>query len=301
MEDQNKSGTFVDLGEDLLGNSSVTVQVELPKIEAPPPSPPPPANTVTELKTEVEFSIQPEPETPDRIVEDARILVEEFLIDEAKKKLFQVLRVDPTHLGAVALLSEIRMRELDELQHEGAVPDRRKNARPLESSVAVIRKLEKDFGFSAEPHHSPREVFRVSTDQTMQGLDRFDLMIAFFEMDCLADALREARRIERDLLMVQGDLGIHGLVIKEIEGRSLLSLNQPFEAQLVVLEALQATEYDLEQKLSLMVLAAEIEEALENWSGALGWYTRILQKDVNYRDIAQRYKVLRKSDASKKN
>lgn len=307
MEDQNKSGTFVDLGEDLLGNSSVTVQVELPKIEievppqaaAPPPPQQPLSNTV-ELSS-LPLSIQTEPDTPDRIVEDARILLEESLVEEAKKKLFQVLRADPTHLSAVALLSEIRAREVDELKHEGAAPDRRKHARPLESSIAVLRQLEKDFGLGVEATASQREVFQVSTQGAMHGLDRFDLMIAFFEMDCPADALREARRIERDLLISQSDLGIHGLVLKEIEGRCLLALGQAFEAQLVVVEALQVAEYDLKQKLSLMVLAAEIEESLENVSGALGWYTRVLQADVTYRDIAQRYKVLRKSDASKKN
>jgi tetratricopeptide (TPR) repeat protein len=308
VEDKNKTGTFVDLGEDLLGNSAVTKHGELPHKE-PEPDPEPESEPeqseslvlIQPPSPVEEISIQTAVHSADRIVEDARILMDESLVDEAKKKLFSVLRVDPTHLAAVALLKEIRDRELSDLRHEGGGQKRKNDSGLRESREMLIQKLEKDFGLESEGRLRTTEIFRVQSSEGLNGLDRFELMIAFSEMGCPADALREARRIERDLLMESSTLGAYGLVIKEVEGRSLLAMDQAFEAQLVVLESLQSLEYNLEQKLGLMVLAGEIEEALGNASGALGWYSRVLETDAEYRDIANRFRSLRKNNATKKN
>ena len=238
------------------------------------------------------FSIQCTPPTPDEDVASARILFQEGLFEEAKKLLHRVLIQLPGYASAQKLLSEINQVELDRLLQYPLRKSKENVA--LENPDRVIEKLERDLGLGpsggAGNFDPGRENWIHPRGSNVQ--EAYDLGVAFFEMGCYRDALRESAQALKQIRVKNSDLGELGVAIAVLSAESHLALGEAFETKTFLLPILSELEISHESKIPLYYLMALAEERLGYRIEARAWLEKVIEADPLYRDAQFRIRLL---------
>jgi tetratricopeptide (TPR) repeat protein len=230
---------------------------------------------------------------PEDEVESARILMREGLAEEAKKTLYRLLAHQPQFSPALKLLKQIQDVELKALFE----PDRRmagprKKPTPrYEPPEQVIEKLERDLQLDPEMEVQG-DAERWVVSQEVPHRERVDLAVAFFEMGCFADALRELTKVEKQIRVEKTFLGEEGVAVVAMIAQCLVQLNRAFEAKSKLEPILTETDLRHEDKLTLYYCMGLAEQALGHSEIALGWYQKISESDLDFRDVRVRIKLM---------
>ncbi len=236
-----------------------------------------------------DFSLQiPKPHPQDEC-ESARILIREGLVDEAKKTLYRVLAHHPKYKLAEELLKQIETLELKNLFEQSG--KNKKIVKP-EDSASLIEALNQDLGLGLDglADVDQKEKWNVLTGLTTK--EYFDLGIAYFEMDCFVDALREFNKAVNKIRIEQTFLGEDGLMCVSLIAQSLIQLNRAYEAKAYLEPVLIESDLKHEDKLVLYYAMGVAEQALGNNSAARGWLQKTAEIDPDYRDAIFRIRQL---------
>jgi len=238
-------------------------------------------------------------------IESARILIREGLVEEAKRILYRALTAQPDQREANLLLDAIQQNELQSLldsvvtNPEGATRAentrrsswRKTTERRAESQDKIIEDLERDLHFQCEDTTSNAGLPRWVVEG---GTPSFDLGIAFYQMDCFADALPILEKAEKDIRAQTTALSRDGIMIASMIAHCRVQLGDAFGAKLYLEPILFEPEVALDDKTVLFYEMGRIEEALSNPEAAQGWWKRVLEIDPQFRDAAYRIRVARK-------
>lgn len=250
-------------------------------------------------KSTEKFSIQEPKKLPQDEVESARILLREGLLEEAKKTLFRVLVQKQGFPPAVALLQEIEAEELKVIFRDSGI---QKKIPAREDPTEILGALERDLGIGHEDNVICNEFWIASTQEGMPGLDaqeRFDLGIAFFEMGCFSDALRELTRAEKKIRIEQTFLGDLGIAVAALRAQCLIELDRAFEAKAYLEPILVEPDLSHENKLNLYYVIGLSEQKLDHPQVAAGWFQKIADTDLDFKDVSTRLGNLLRPKKSK--
>jgi tetratricopeptide (TPR) repeat protein len=244
---------------------------------------------VTEHKNE-KFEVGVPKAQPEDEVESARILIREGLVEEAKKLLFRILAHQPSFQSAQELLKKIKELELKALFDEGpASLDRRKRP-PIEDIEELIASLDRDLGLNLNGDQNSEtqgEIWNTvkHSHEELNAQTYFDLGVAFSEMGCYPDALRELARAEKKIRIEESFLGEIGVSVVSLSAQCLIQQGRAFEAKVYLEPILTEPDLKHEDKLGLYYVMGLCEQALGNQRGALGWYQKISESDPDFRDV----------------
>jgi tetratricopeptide (TPR) repeat protein len=284
-------GTRVDLGDDLLETRTVSRDGRAPSARDPRKDP-------SAAEREMPSSDPPAaPESIDELLLNAKILMSEGLLEDAKKTLRRVLRLEPTSLSARDRLEEIQKIEIKRLlgQDDGStggggfVRAKKKSEPLLEDGESVAAALERDLGPSpgSEEHFFADEAERAAFHANLERLcadataqDRIDLGIAFLEMELYDVAIRMFRAAAADEPSARR--------ARALLATAYVANGNGFEA-MIEIEALVADQAaPPEEKVDYGYLAGRAQEALGNFGAASRWYRAVLQIEPGYRDAEGR-------------
>ncbi len=275
--------TRVDLGEDLLEKTRTQTNAAR-DLRSPPTKPTAP------------------PDLQDQF-ESARILMNENLVEDAKRVLRKILLADPKHIGARKKLDEIHDLELQQLFRE----DRPR--RPFEiaemgemDTEKLIRDLDQelDLGISIPRHSDMALLFwdgeaihqfakKLDRDlETSSSRDRVDLGIGFLEMGLYELAIRQfeaASRLSADS-SVEEQLQILGLI-----AQAMVESGKFYDALVAVQSRLKDSEISQILKLDLFYWSARAYEGLHRRDESRQWYLKVKELDPYYRDIQDRLRA----------
>ncbi|MGE0614317.1 MAG: tetratricopeptide repeat protein [Bacteriovoracia bacterium] len=279
-DDENlNEGTRVDLAEDLLRTS--------PSLGATPSS--------TTKQIDLDDSVQ-----------SARILVNEGLIEEAKRTLWRILRDDASHVVARELLEEIHELELKQLFDENSPRRERRGRRRGEpehwDTESIIAELDESLGLQlddggdtllAQLFKDDRDVreFKRRLDEDLASLaapERLDVGIAYFQMGLPDIAFAQFDAVRKT--STDGDL-IY--ISTTLVAQAQLAMRKPFEA-LVSLEAfLGSSDLSSDQKLNLYYLMGVAHQQIGSAPEAMSCFEWVAHADPRYRDVQDRLNQLR--------
>jgi tetratricopeptide (TPR) repeat protein len=258
----------------------------------------------------------PAPEAiPDQL-ESARILVNEGIVEEAKRVLRRILLAAPNHIEAKRMLDEIHETELKQIFGETGGARRRPGRREPESSIEasadlVLRDLDRDLklglGLSLFEDRAAMEAFGERMDRefaSSSASDRVDMGIAFLEMDLHDLAARHfsaaVQRLEAEEASDDEDCEPERLLSATgLLAYSLVLGGKAFEATIAMQQLLGDAQIQRESKLDLIYLMGRAYEAMEKPEAADAWYAQTLEIDPRYRDAAERLISIRKAAAAR--
>lgn len=289
--------TRVDLGEDLLEKTRLTRA---------------PQSATPESRIEL-FAAGPiSPEQIEDLLQSARILAGEGLIEDAKRVLRRVLVADPGRLTACKMLEEIHETELKQIFGESEMPRRRSGAHlpasALEATAeSVLRGLDQDLGLGMQTDNSALfrdrealEEFGARMDRDFAASpvpERIDLGIAFLEMGLPGLAVRHFRAAVNTLAFApdaamdqSAETGGTSplLVATGLLAHALIADGRGFDATLALQQILNDVEIQRERKLDLLYLMGRAFESLEKPDVARGWYAQAAEIEPHYRDLDER-------------
>lgn len=259
------SETSVDLGSDLLEGTGVLP--ELPKL--------PEFEETKESVFDLGIS---ENESVESKLQSAKILINEGMLEAAKKILHQILINDSENYVVAKILEEIHELELKQLfsdEREARVYGRgrsfaaRKGSEQFDNEAieATIEKLDNDLNLqlNVQPLGSPLSLFqdREELEFFAKQLDeefasasseeRVDLGIAFLEMELFSLAIPQFEAALRSLVMGGRDI-IGEISCTSLVAYSLILAGNPYEAIVRLQPLLNDIEIDKEDKLNLFYL-----------------------------------------------
>lgn len=231
---------------------------------------------------------------PDDEVESAKILLREGLVEEAKRTLYRTIGYHPHHVGAKKFLKQIQDLESKALFQQPA----KKVTERISDPDAVIQKLELDLGL--EPVLGEAALVdeqlveqRWSVSGELSDTERFDLAVAFYEMGCYGDALRELERLERKVRIESSFLSTFGVSVIALKAQCWVGASRPFDAKMFLEPILAEPELKHEDKLTLYYCMGICEQSLGNAELALGWYQKIFSLNQDFQDIRFRIRQLK--------
>jgi tetratricopeptide (TPR) repeat protein len=277
-------GTRVDLGDDLLNTRTIPYDRNAEKTperaEGAPPVEAPSA-----------------PESIEELLLNAKILLSEGLLEDAKKTLRRVLRVDPPNLSARDRLEEIQKIEIKRLLGQddgntggGFLRAKKKKVEPaLEDGESVAAALERELGGVMTPEErffpteAEREEFAGNLEALcvgVSGQDRIDLGIGFLEMEFYEIAIR----MFRAAAAAEPD---------ERRARALLATawiarGNGFEAMTEIESLIADQSAPGEERIDYGYMAGRAQELLGNFEMAVRWYRAVIQLEPGYRDAEDR-------------
>ena len=293
------SGTRVDLGEDLVEE---TAPLLVPKVKRE-------INPILDSLNITEVT----PENISDIIESAKILMNESLLDDAKKLLHQVLIVAPDHIVARKYLNDIHDEELKQIFGDRS-PSRyqkEENSSYLkEDPEQLIRKLDLDLGlglfsgsFATAPL-SELSLFKDDVELEAYGdriehdlfsapvKDWIDLGIAFLEMDLYPISIRLFSGACRRLTLDSEQNIESALSATSLLALSLIMAGRPYEAASELQPLLMDLDVPNERKAELYYLMGRIYEIMKNAEFAKKFFTQVREIDPAYRDVSSRMKGL---------
>jgi tetratricopeptide (TPR) repeat protein len=305
-------GTRVDLGEDLLEQKTamLTLPVATPH-EAKPNVPPP----TPELRDELLPAGPIRMEQVDDLIQSARILAGEGLLEDAKKVLRRILLADPGRITARKMLEEIHETELKQIFGDSDLPRRRPGTQPqhavLEASAeTVLRGLDRDMALgmlddrpSLFRDREALEEFGARMDRDFSASpaeERIDLGIAFLEMGLPALAVHHFRAAVSKVSFApeaaldqsaETDGSSPLLVATGLLAYALITDGRAFDATLALQQVLNDVEIRRERKLELLYLMGRAFESLEKPDVARGWYAQAAEIEPHYRDLDERLRA----------
>lgn len=315
-DDSDSSATRVDLGDDLLKDTTVIFQRDALSQES---------------------AASPKGEVDD-LLQSAKILVSEGLLEEAKKVLRQILIHHPLSSIAQQTLEEIQglelkqifrgsdvlrsysqnaeqrlpqqewggvdsealMRQLDHDLDLGIFKDRRSSQRSSQGFGKQGVSSEKDQEVGSKDYESSNFLLwneeRVSAyvqllEKSLAGgsaRDWIDLGIAFLEMDLYEISVRLFMGACRKVNPSSPEAGEVTLSATCLLALALVKSDRPFEALSRIQPLLQDVEIKSENKVELFYLMARTYESLKKFDFAHQCYRRIMDIDPKYRDTLQR-------------
>jgi tetratricopeptide (TPR) repeat protein len=211
----------------------------------------------------------------------------------------------PGFESARSLLKQIEDLELKKIFG----PTRRVRKPPkIERAELIIDSLERDLGISTQNQTTEEDIaetdmiraerwvaslkFAADSSHELTPQERFDLGIAFFEMDCHADALRELGRAEKKIRIEESFLGSLGVAIVALSVECMIKLGSVFEAKAYLEPVLVEADLKHEDKLALYYSMGLVEEELGHIASAVGWYQKVARTDADHRDVRRRIRYL---------
>ena len=292
---QSSSETHVDLGEDLLEKTAFIPGLTASKAHVPSP---------LDIPAGESGSI-------DDLLHSAKILVDEGLIEDAKKILHRILIIDSSNKMALEAINRIQKEELKYLLREDATRQRTPQRKPQRKQEIqevdpekLMRKLDQDLGLGIFAQNfpvalasdlslfqNPEEMaaFSLKLEKNLVGAniqDWVDLGIAFLEMDFYQIAARlftgVCRKIDSEM---QRDQSISATSLLAL---SLILLGRPFEAISKLQPLLRDGEIKADQKIEIYYLMGRTYESLDKSEFALHFYHQVMEIDACYRDVKYR-------------
>jgi tetratricopeptide (TPR) repeat protein len=243
----------------------------------------------------VPISIQPDPPTVEEELASAKILFQEGLIEEAKKILHKILMVHAGHRQTQDLLKEIHDVEIGLLLRANPDPGNRRKAKTeaFEDPEEVIRRLEKDLGVRIDPslRGFDASVENWNHPEVHDPMQAFDLGVAFFEMGCYRDAIRQLSGSVRRTRVTQATLGEQGVAAAALCAESMIALGEAYEAAAWLTPMLNELDLSHEKKVPFFYLMGRAEELLNHRAEAKAWYRKVLEVDPLYRDAPFRIRI----------
>ena len=231
------------------------------------------------------------------LLENAKILLNEGLLEEAKKTLRQILISFPGHVSARDMLDQIQDDELQQifLSDEGPFVSRLSASKqPEVDSEELMKRLDQDLrlgvfdtdvpsvgieSFSLFQDEKAMEKFILKLEKDMVGAtsrDLLDLGIAFLEMDLYSIAAR----------LFKLDCSREGapLAATALWALSLILLCKPFEAIAKMQPVLRNTDLKNLDKIEFFYLMGRAYEVLKEFPLASQFYQQVVDLDAGYRD-----------------
>jgi tetratricopeptide (TPR) repeat protein len=296
-----ESETRMDLGDDLLQTRTL--------LRAPAREPmreePSEVGRPTERKSHSSFALDEPVDSVDELLVNAKILMGEGLIDDAKATLRKVMKLDPGNLTARDRLAEIQSIEIKRLLggEEAERPSFLKTRKKTEEKTPeeLLLTLEKEIGPGKDPESELfgdeagiqrflKSVERASERASPQ--DRIDLGIGFLEMGLYEAAVRQFREASKDLELGKKARGLLAF--------ALLERGDAFDA-MIELEALIADqEASAEEKIDFGYMAGLAQEKLGHYADAARWYRAVTGIETGYRDAQSRlFRCLKECEKSR--
>lgn len=273
--------TSIDLGDDLLDKTAITSHDDAATQEALPSEPLP-------------------IESPEDGLASAKILMNEGLLEEAKRVLHRVLVIEPSNARAKRMLADVHDRELQQIfsdtpKRKGILDDLRLNRRTWidqRSSDQILKELDRDLGLglleSLDSGDQAPE-WAHSLDRDLADLDprsRIDVAIAFLEM-----GLNESA--SRILSIAMTEPGPMGFVASCLYATAKIAAKDGFSAALALEPVVSDPEISSSDKIEVFYLLGRAAELTANRSLAMQWYGEVIRVDTDYRDAAERLNRLR--------
>lgn len=267
-QDEEKTGTQIDLGDDLIERTAM-----IPGVVAP--------------------AAKPSEETIDDKLETARILAAEGMLEEAKQTLHAVLREDPGNVLARVRLTEIHDLELKNI-FEGTPKRKQRVPHPspdkaVEDSEAIARQLDLDLGLGIFHESDPAISIKIAEPQPALGTqDQLDVGIAFLQMeqphaaiDCLKNAARKITSEDPNAWKFRNSVTC-------LLAQALLEAGRPFEAVLELDSVLSDLEIPPPEKAEALYWIARAQERAGNKQIAIEWFEKLAALKPSYRDVEDR-------------
>jgi len=277
-----ESKTRVDLGEDLLEKTAVSATPDQ-----------------IALKSEI-------PQASDLIL-NAKILIGENLIEDAKGVLRQVLIAEPGNIAALQLLDDLQKKEIKRMiQEEESWRPRLGQPSPEPEEIdseKVLRELDRDLnlgifsGGGTETRADKLSLFQdpelmasyaKEVERSLVGADVqdwIDMGIAFLEMDLYWVAIPILSGACRRLNVgAPGDYGL-ALSATSLLAFALILADRPFEAASKIQPLLRDTDIPRAQKVELFYLMGRVYEVIDKRDLALEFYSQVRDIEPHYRDI----------------
>jgi tetratricopeptide (TPR) repeat protein len=291
--DPDFEGTSVDLGEDLL--TGLLQPPGMPPLEEDEQT-----GTLAIIGSDTDLEDQ---------YQSAVILLNEGLVEDAKRVLHKILITDIRHVPARKKLEEIHDLELKQLFGESEPTLRIKRQRLPKATIVdsdeVLRELNQDLalGIHQEGERDASIALGMSLFGTREAMlrfgerieklypnmnarDRIDMGIAFLEMGLHDLAVRLFRAVTRQQ---EQHLEATGLL-----AYALILAGQGFEATLCMEPLLANTEIKPADKIHLMYLMGRAHEQLGKNGVALNWYDQVRAVDRYYRDTEDRVRIIKR-------
>ena len=220
-------------------------------------------------------------------VESAKILFSEGLHDEAKKVLFQVLLQQPDHPKARALLNQILAKE-EKALFESSTRTVAKTV--VDNPSDVLKKLNLDLELNLDLNDFDPEKENWIAKGELNPRERYDLGVAFSEMGCYLDAIRELRLAERRIRLEQTFLGELGVSVVTLYAECLVHAGRAFEAKTYLEPILSEPDLKHEEKTGLFYVMGLVEEALGQRASSRGWFQKVVDSNLHFKDASFRLK-----------
>ncbi len=243
----------------------------------------------TNENPEKNFTLEPTRISAIDEIESAKILFQEGLLEEAKKKLYQVLIQAPGFAPAKNLLDKIFKDEERTLLESSSRTPSQKKAKP-ENPDPILKKLEEDLGISLGESLPTGDQENWVSNESLSAKEHYDLGVAFFEMECYSDAIRELRKAERKIRLEQTFLGELGVSVVALLCESWIKAGRAFEAKSHLEPVLSEPDLRFEEKIILFYLMGVIEEDLGHLPESRSWLQKVVDSDPAFRDAQFRLK-----------
>ena len=231
-------------------------------------------------------------------IESAKILIQENLFEEAKHVLFRLLthiKDSQSHSYRVAneLLKKIEKIELNQFMNSSV---KHKKEEFLEDSDSLILQLEKNLQLNSfEKDSKDLEIEKWSVNEPQHSTQvLFDLAVAFYEMECFADALRELKRAEKKIRIEDSFLGELGVSVVALKAQALIKMGSSFNAKIYLEPILLEDDLRHEQKIILYYSMGLATQDLQEKDSAKGWFLKVAEFDPEFKDVQQRIRTLSK-------
>lgn len=236
------------------------------------------------------------------MLESAKILAGEGLMEDAKKILRKILFRDPQNVTAKQRLETIHDAEVKQLLNANAelTSDNIKGAKQIypasrEELEFLLKGLEADLSLETESDQlkelfsSEQDLIRyqMSLEVELQGCtsrDRLDLGIAFAEMGLLDVAIGQVR-----IAALDPDLEFSAIALI---AQWLYEKDRAYDALSEIEPILSSADYQPHEKIPYYYLAAISNLRLGRKAQAIARFKLISDLEPEYRDVAERLKEL---------
>ena len=246
---------------------------------------------ILKIKPEAPEKLIPKKELwpPEKIAEqlkNAQTLMEEYLFDEAKKIVEEILVQHPQHPEALKALETLTAEQMAALG-EATEP----------STEELIRSLEEDLDIKEAPT-APGAAVKVATpSHALSAQTLYELAIAYKEMNLYREAADLAKKALRKIQ--KKEKKSNQPTPFELDCILLMGIcyrhqKAHFDAISLLEKTLSAQGLPLPYRLALLYQLALALESGGNFNKALYFLRKIEKEDKQYRDIRERIHTLRK-------
>ena len=289
LKSTQNEGTVVDLGDDLLLDSTRVLGAPPPASMMPPPPPSASARSSSAFHQNAGESISDQ-------IESAKILQQEGLFEDAKKILRKILLAEPNRWEVKDLLEEIQKTEIKQLLSDsGYAPKKRRSTDiVLDTNVVttenMIQRLELDLKLN--PSAATDEIVLNFQGVGDNARDCLDLGTAFLEMGLF--------KLARKVLEKACESDQERIVSLSLIAQCWIAERKPYEATHLLEPVLAEAETSREEKLDLIYWMARAFEQMQHDDLAVQWYEEVVELDADYRDSGERLKWFRQKRSARK-